>query len=489
MKKRRLICLVLLLCILLQNVAVPAQATAADETTGAATDQIAQNIQPLGNDQSVVSGSHTADAQRPILGSDKMLDTAGAAMLYEVNSDTVMYAWNPDQTMYPASLVKIMTALLALENGDLTSVVTVSANAMAALNENNATLQMQVGETLTLEQLLYCLLVGGANDAAVVIADHIAGSQQGFVQMMNDRAKALGCNGTVFTNPHGLHEDPQVTTARDMVKILREAMKHETFNTIFGTVSYTLPATSLSEERYMETTNFMMTPSTVAYYDKRVTGGRTGVTTDRLRCLIVSAQSGGMNYISVILGAVPTFDVDGYTPKYFGSYEETRELLKVGFEGFEVKQVLQEQQVLLQYPVANASSNVAAGPARSVSTVLPQDFGYENLSVVYQHSVPALTAPVKNGQQINTVQLWYGTICVAESPVIALNDATGAVNISDHDSGNGGNSGLTAALIVIGIIVGAVGIFVGVVWLYRFLRITKERRKQRNRRLDRRRSK
>ena len=489
MKKRRLFCLALLVCLLLQNVTVPALATTADETTSATTDQTAQYIQSLGNDQSVVRGSHTVDAQRPILGSDKMLDTAGAAMLYEVNSDTVMYAWNPDQTMYPASLVKIMTALLALENGDLTAVVTVSANAMAALNENNATLEMQVGETLTLEQLLYCLLVGGANDAAVVIADHIAGSQQGFVQMMNDRAKALGCNGTVFTNPHGLHEDPQVTTARDMVKVLREAMKYEAFNTIFGTVSYTLPVTSLSEERYMETTNFMMTPSTVAYYDKRVTGGRTGVTTDRLRCLIVSAQSGGMNYISVILGAVPTFDVDGYTPKYFGSYEETRELLKVGFEDFEVKQVLQENQVLLQYPVSNASSSVAAGPTKSVSTVLPQNIGYENLSIVYQNNMPALSAPVNIGQQINTVQMWYGNVCVAEAPVIALNSASGAVSLSERDSGSGGSRAFVSALIVIGIIVGAVALFVGAIWLYRFLLVTKERRKQRKRRLDRRRSK
>ena len=489
MKKRRLLCLILLLCMLLQFTAVPVWATEADDTTTATTDQTAQYNQSTGSDQSMVSCSHTVDAQRPILGTDKLLDTAGAAMLYEVNSDTVMYAWNPDVTMHPASLVKIMTALLAFENGELAAEVTVSANAMAALEENNATLEMQVGETLTLEQLLYCLLVGGANDAAVVIADHIAGSQQGFVQMMNDRAKALGCNGTVFTNPHGLHEDPQVTTARDMVKILREAMKFETFNTIFGTVSYTLPATTLSEERYMETTNFMMTSSTVAYYDKRVTGGRTGVTTDRLRCLIVSAKSGSMNYISVILGAVPTFDVDGYTPKYFGSYEETRDLLKLGFEGFEVKQVLQENQVLLQYPVANASSSVAAGPTKSVSTVLPQDVTYENLSIVYQHSMPALSAPVRKGQQINTVQLWYGNVCVAESPVIALNDATGAIGISDRDSSNGGNNALISALIVIGILAGAVGLFIGAIWLYRFLRITKERTKQRNRRMNRRRSK
>ncbi len=488
MKKRRLLCLILLVCVLLHGSLMPVSAVGSEETTSATSEPYAEYAGSVGVDQSVVSGSHTADAQRPLLGTDKLLKTANAAMLYEVNSDTTMYAWNPDASMYPASLVKIMTALLALEKGDLSADVTVSANAMAALDENSATLKMQVGEKLTLEQLLYCLLVGGANDAAVVIADHIAGSQQGFVQMMNDRAKELGCTGTVFLNPHGLHEDPQVTTARDMVKILREAMKFEAFNTIFGTVYYTLPATDLSEDRYMETTNFMMTPGTVAYYDKRVTGGRTGVTTDRQRCLIVSAEQGGITYIAVVLGAVPTFDVDGYTPKYFGSYEETRELLALGFEGFGVTQVLQEGQVLLQYPVANASNYVAAGPSRSVSTVLPSDAGYTNLSVVYQQSMPSLSAPVQYGDVINTVQLWYGNVCVGESPIIALNSAVNGIDISNGADDRSGSGAFVTALIVVAIVVGALLLCAGALWLFRFLRYNAVRMKHRKRRQDRRRS-
>ena len=488
MKKRRLLCLVLLLCILFNNTTVPSFAVGVEEPVGTVTQTHTEYIQSLGTDQSVVSGSHTADAQRPLLGTDKLLETANAAMLYEVNSDTTMYTWNPDAPMYPASLVKIMTALVALEKGDLSATVTVSANAMAALEENSATLKMQIGEKLTLEQLLYCLLVGGANDAAVVIADHIAESQQGFIQMMNDRAKELGCTGTVFLNPHGLHEDPQVTTARDMVKILREAMKFEAFNNIFGTVEYTLPATDLSEERYMETTNFMMTPSTVAYYDKRVTGGRTGVTTDRQRCLIVSAEQGDITYIAVVLGAVPTFDIDGYTPKYFGSYEETRELLALGFEGFGVTQVLQEGQVLLQYPVTNASNCVAAGPSRSVSTVLPLDVSYADLSAVYQQSMPSLSAPVQYGDEISTVQLWYGNVCVGESPIIALHNAVNATDITNSADNRSESGSFAAALVVVVILAGAVLLCVGAVWLVRFLRFNAARIKHRKRRQNRRRS-
>ncbi len=487
MKKRRLFCLVLALCFVMPAThnAVYATVNSAipETTTPTSTGSLSSGIL----DQSVVSGSHTADAQRPILGDDKLLKTAGAAMLYEVNSDTTMYAWNPDAAMYPASLVKIMTALLALENGDVSATVTVSANAMAALDENSATLKLQVGEELTLEQLLYCLLVGGANDAAVVIADHIAGSQMGFVQMMNERATALGCEGTVFFNPHGLHEEGQVTTARDMVKILREAMKFEEFAAYFAATAYTLPATNLSEERYMETTNFMMTPDTIAYYDKRVTGGRTGVTTDRERCLIVSAEQGNITYIAVVLGAVPTFEADGYTPKYFGSYEETRELLALGFEGLDVVQVLQQGQVLLQYPVSNSSSCVAAGPSKSVATVLPTDIEYSGLSWVYQQNIPSLVAPIKAGEAITSVQLWYGDICVAESPVVSMNSAADIFNVVD-DGSDGETGSIVKLLIIVAILVGTAGLCFGVVKFSKFLRISSLRLKYKNRRKDRRRS-
>jgi len=245
-------------------------------------------------DSSIASGSHSINGQMPVWGKDQLLDTAGAAMLYEINSDTVVYSWNVDQQLYPASLVKIMTCLLALEHCELTERVTVTTTAIATL-PTDTTYKLVIGETLSMEEMLYCLMVSGWNDAAAVIAEHVAGSQDAFVAMMNSRAKEIGCTGTHFTNATGFHDDEQLSTTRDLVKILREALKNEHFMTFFSETVYRLPATDMAPGRYMETTNFMMTQTiTQEYYDLRVTGGRTGVTESRERNLIVTAESKGM---------------------------------------------------------------------------------------------------------------------------------------------------------------------------------------------------
>lgn len=488
MKNIRILSVILTLCLFLQ-VTVPGAATEpkASTDTTAATDISAQYADTVG-DSSVVSGSHSVDAQNPLCGSSKYLKTAGAAILYEMNTDTLMYAWNVDTAMYPASLVKIMTALLALENSDPAAEITVSATAMAAMEGAVTTPKVQTGETVTLEHLLYCLLVGSENDAAVIIADHVAGSQQGFVAMMNRRATELGCTGTNFVNPHGLHDDTQVTTARDMTKIIREAVKHEKFMEYFSETVYTTPATNLSEPRELETTNYMMMPSKPEYYYKYVTGGRTGVNDKRERCLAVTAEKNGLKYIAVVLGAVPTFMEDGYTPIRFGSYEETKELLDLGFEDFRVTQVLGEGQILTQYAVSNGSNSVAAGPAYAVSTVLPSGINYTNLSIRYQQNLVTLDAPVTKGDQITVVQIWYGNVCVAQAPVIAMNSSEKFVPENAATGNTANNDGLTTVLLVILGVVGVVVGVAGVMYITQSIRKAAAKAQHRRRRINRRRS-
>lgn len=483
MKKIRLTSLILCLIILSCVLATPSRATEptdADTTVGSYED--------YSEDLSVTYGCHSADAQMPLCGSNKLLKTAGAAFLYETNSDTLMYAWNPDAPMYPASLVKIMTALLALEKGQPTDEITVTANALAALPENSSTTDLQAGEVVTLEQLLYCLMVGSSNDAAVVIAEHIAGSQQGFLAMMNQRAAELGCTGTNFINPHGLHDDAQVTTARDMAKILAEAAKNEQFMVYFATTVYSMPATNLSEERRMSSTNYTMMSDKPSYYDSRVTGGRTGITTDRDRCLAVTANKNGLSYVAVVLGAVPTFEEDGYTVKRFGSYEETRELLDLGFNGYAVTQILSSNQVMAQYAVTNGENSISATPASSVSAVLPADITFSDLSIRYQQAIGTLTAPVKAGEKLTSVQVWYGNVCVAQSPIIAMNASGLHRSNTQNPSGNEGKNGLITALIVIGIVLAVIISIAGILYIVQLTRKTVIRAQHRRRRRDRRRS-
>jgi len=234
--------------------------------------------------------------------------------------------------MYPASLVKIMTALLAIEKGSLTDEITVTENALEALPANSSTTDLQAGEIVTLEQLLYCLMVGSSNDAAVAIAEHIGGSQQEFLATMNQRAKELGCTGTNFVNPHGLHDDAQVTTARDMTRILAAAAKNEQFMAFFSATEYTMSATNLSEARELDSTNYLMLTGKPLYYDSRVTGGRTGITTDRERCLAVTADQNGLSYIAVVLGAVPTFEEDGYSVRRHGTMRKQSSCLSLDLQ-------------------------------------------------------------------------------------------------------------------------------------------------------------
>ncbi len=464
--------------------AIPASATEVPTTESTVETEGAYET-GLG-DSSVASGSHSLNAAVPLWGTGKLLETAGSAMLYEIGSKTMLYAWNPDLQIYPAALVKIMTCLLALENGNLSDQLTVTSTAMATLPKG--VYLLEIGEKWTLEQLLYCLMVGGYNDAAVVIAEYVAGSQQAFINMMNRRAKEIGCTNTNFTNTTGLHDSEQLSTARDLVKILDEALRNEEFFRFFSETSYSIPKTEYAESRYMETTNYMMTLTVTAeYYDSRVTGGRTGVTESRDRCLVVTAESKGLHYIAIVMEAKATSNEDGDIIR-FGSYEEVKELLNLGFDGYERKQILSDSQILTQYPVLDGQNSVSVGPSNSCYSVLPADTLSTDLSYRYDNSNIALSAPVKAGQPINNVQVWYGNVCIAQSPVITKNSS--AVNIINDQSVmiEQNNEGVLIALRVIAILLTVALIVALCVYLVRFMQTASRRAKHRRRRASRRRS-
>lgn len=488
MKKIRVLCLTLCLTMFLSVMPVSATDTSDPAEGTVQTTQPNIPYEEGSGDSSVSSGSRSINAQVPLWGSDRLLETAGAAMLYELNSESMVYAWNPDLQIYPASLVKIMTCLLALENCDLSEQVTVTTTAIATLPKDT-TLNFVIGETWPMEDMLYCLMVEGYNDAAVVIAEHVAGSQQAFVNLMNNRAREIGCTGTHFTNATGFHDDEQLSTTRDLVKILREALRHEDFMTFFSETVHRLPATDLAEARYMETTNYMMTQTiTAEYYDARVTGGRTGVTEARERCLIVTAESKGLHYIAIVMCAKATINEDGDIVR-FGSYEEVKELLKKGFEGHKVTQVLSDTQILTQYPVTDGQNSVTVGPSTTLYTVLPTDILSTDLSYRYQQTQSSLTAPVKAGEQITTVQVWYGNVCVAQAPVVTRNSS--AVSVIDDQSVliEENREGLMIALRVVGILAGVVLSVACVIYLVQLTRRASQRAQYRRRRRSRRRSK
>ena len=187
--------------------------------------------------------------------------TSTAAVVMEDSTNTIVYAKNMDQVLYPGATVKVMTTLLALENSQLTDQVTMTATGVSGVTDGGANISAQLDEVFTMEQCLYAMMLSSANDIALQVAEHIGGSVDAFVQMMNTRATEFGCTDTVFTNPTGLPDENQHTTAHDMALIMKAAIDNDTFRTIAGTTSYTIPATNVSGGERVLTNNFSMTNS------------------------------------------------------------------------------------------------------------------------------------------------------------------------------------------------------------------------------------
>lgn len=380
----------------------------------------------------VSAGCVTLDAASCLSGGEKLLDTAKAVILYDLDSETLVYSWNPDQRLDPSGMNKLMTALLALEKGDPDAVVTVTKSALDSVAIGSVSAGLKAGEEITLRDLLYCMMVGSANDAAAVIAEYIGTSQGGFVGLMNERARELGCNNTQFMNANGLSHDDQYSTARDLAKITEAALENEIFVELFRAEKYTVPATNKSEERQIVTTNYLMSKETVRnQFDERVTGGKTGALSTTDRSLISTAESGGRRYLAVVMSAQGTVTANGLSVKRFGSFEETRALLDHGFGHYDIRQVLDQNQIMGQFAVDGGENDVVGCPAEAVIVSLPKDAAASDVTYKAVASTGLLTAPVKKGQAIGTVEVWYKNLCVGQCDMIAMHgvDQPGVNNI------------------------------------------------------------
>ena len=229
---------------------------------------------------------------------------AEAGALFNVTDRSVVYSKNAFERLYPASITKVMTALVAIKNGDLNARVVVTDDAV--ITESGATLcGIEPGDTLTLEQLLYGLMLPSGNDAGAAIAVHIAGSIDKFADMMNQEAASLGATGTHFVNPHGLNDPDHYTTAYDLYLIFNEALKYPVFRQIVGTTSYTANYHDKDSQAVTKTWkggNWFMTRERETPEGLTVFGGKTGTTNAAGYCLIMATRDqNDKEYISVVL--------------------------------------------------------------------------------------------------------------------------------------------------------------------------------------------
>lgn len=246
-----------------------------------------------------------------------------AAIVMETSTNTVLYSKNADQALYPASAVKVMTCLMALENSSLDDQVTMTATGVSGVTDGGANISAQLDEVFTMEQCLYAIMVASANDIALQVAEHISGSVEDFVAAMNTRAQELGCTNTVFTNPTGLPDENQHTTAHDMALIMEAAMANDTFRTIAQTTSYTIPATNVSGGDRVLTNNFTMINSSSDSYYEPCIGGKEGYTEASGSTLVCEASKNNMKLICVVLNGA-----SGVTD------DEAIALLNYGFDNF-----------------------------------------------------------------------------------------------------------------------------------------------------------
>ena len=313
---------------------------------------------------------------------------AKAGLLIEADTGEILYEKNAHQENFPASLTKVMVALLVFEAIDegkiaLTDSVTATESAFEGLSSDGSTANIVPGETMTVEQLLNCMLIVSANEACNILGETLYGSVDAFVARMNERAAELGCEHTHFANATGLHNSQHYTTAWDLYLITREALKHDKFMEICNSKSYTVPATNMTDKpRELHSTNFLISNWRARGYVYRDAQGiKTGSTEEAGHCLVSSAVRGDRQLVSVVLGAEKITLADGKST-LTKSFSETIRLFDYGFDCFSRREVVSADELVREVPVALSSeaNYVVAHPAESITRMLPTELDLSELT-------------------------------------------------------------------------------------------------------------
>ena len=351
------------------------------------------------------------------------------AILVDANYNEVLYEVGGYDKVYPASITKVMTALLtleAIEAGQITAQTQVTASATATtIPEGSSTANIQAGEVLTVEQLLYCLLLPSANEASQILAETVAGDIDTFVDMMNDKAKELGCENTHFANPHGFHDPDHYTTPYDITLFMKAAMEYDLFQDIVTSPNYTIPATNLSEERIVRNTNALTSNwKYTGYLYTPGTGGKTGSTDEAGKCLVETAKKGDSYLISVVMGEPETITLADGTEK-IAEFYDTIQLLDWGFENFQRTVISEDSEVVAKVNVtlSTQTDQVMVRPSGTIARTLPKDVDVDQMEKVINLFNDTVEAPVEQGEVLGTMVLKYegeeyGTLdLVADSSV------------------------------------------------------------------------
>ena len=352
--------------------------------------------------------------------------TAESAIMASLDTGDIVYSKDSNTKRYPASLTKIMTALLILENTkDLDNeIITVSDYAINSLLGTGSSVGgLKIGEKITARQMLYYLLMVSANDGAMAVAEHYGKTVEGFVEMMNKKAAELGMKNSHFMNPHGLHHEEHYTTAYDVLLLARAALKYNAFKEAVSSTRYNMPATNLSDKKLLVTTNMLQDPSTVYFY-KYASGVKTGYTDEAGRCLVSTAEKDGYSYI-VVLMKCPVVD-NGRRVRY--EFNDSKQLYEWMFNEFEYKSVYETSSILGEAKVdlSFESDHVALVPKTSLSAILPKAADLSTVKTEITLINEVTNAPVKKGDLLGYAKVSYAGEELGNLELIAADSVEGS---------------------------------------------------------------
>ena len=353
----------------------------------------------------VFANENELNSEEPAIQEDLFKNISAPNLLIAENDKNgeIIYKRAIQEKIYPASITKLMTAILVVDNCELDDIVTVSENAVHSVPSGYVNANLQVGEQLTVEDLLYAMLVPSANDAANALAEHVGGSIESFAAMMNSKAKELGCLGSNFTNPSGLHQENHYTTTEDLYFIAREAYSKAVIKKIIGTMQYALPSTNkyTGTQRIFTTTNYMKRKNMPKYYCDYCIGGKTGYTGDAKNCVVEYAEKNGIEVIAIVMGE---------DSKIKGQkFLDAKTMFDYVFTNYEKRKIASKNDVCESIKISNATKET-----NKLNVLYKDDLkiliqkgsnvdGLINKSVQYTNN----KAPIQKGNTVGNVTFEY----------------------------------------------------------------------------------
>ena len=343
--------------------------------------------------------------------------TAKAGALISLDTGEYLYENNIDQKMYPASITKIMTAILVLENEkyDPEGKITMTKSALNLVLGTGSTVSNFVeGEEFSQLDLIYLILMSSAGDCTYLAAEYYGGSVENFVVMMNNKAKELGLTGTNYSNPVGLHDEDNYTTVRDIYTLASYALKNKTFKEVCETPRYTMK-TNRTEKKTLSTTNALQ-DTTTNYYYQYAKGIKTGYTDEAGRCLVSTASYNGYNYMCILLGCPPK------EKKHFSESIW-------GFNNFSFNRVADSNEPVCEMPVKLSLDTdfVPLFFKEPFITVLPNEADDSTIVVKPRLISESVDAPVKKGQVLGEADIMYAEKKIGTAKLIAGEDVNPSI--------------------------------------------------------------